>query len=409
LGKVNLSDADHVREYLLSFDIFEGAPQEGINYVNEALQRFLITVSMIPPAHGLDQKLLELGANPYFLTVLLLDQTRYRIELANYFGDSFPVEGVQTVGSERFGKHYDFRYRNFNAERDRFPYDDGAFSAVLCCEIIEHLTVDPTYMLCEIHRVLKPGGYLLLTTPNVLSLRYVLALLRKRNIFHPYSGYGVYGRHQREYTLDELKNLVEGCGYEIMDTRVEDLHPSPMRQRWLKRLCPLRREHLFVLARSTASRRFYYPNWLYTSTHAIHRVVSSEIRMGWNDIGHLGLGWWEVEPFDPPLRWTGQEARVHLLLPPDATAVEAEVCPGPAGLGPVRFSLGVVGSEQEQMVPLEPDRWHVVTLPLPEMPEGQVEIVFRVDRTRNPASLGLSRDARDLGVMVRRVAVLHGK
>lgn len=307
------------------------------------------------------------------------------------------------------GKQYDFRYRNFNSEKERFPYDDRAFSVVLCCEIIEHLTVDPTYMLCEIHRVLEPGGYLLLTTPNVLNLRYVQELLRGRNIFHPYSGYGVYGRHQREYTLDELKDLIEGCGYEIVETRVEDLHPSPLRQRLFKRMFPLRRDHLFVLARSAAPRRFYYPDWLYTSTHAIHRVVSSEVRMGWNDVGHLGPGWWEVEPFDPPLRWTQREAHVHLLLPTGAAAVEAEVCSGPAALGQVRFSLGVAGLGQEQTVALESDRWHTVILPLPEMTGEQVQVVLRVDETRNPAALGLSRDARDLGVMVRRVAVVGGQ
>jgi len=408
MEKLNLSDVDQVHRYLLSFDAFEGAPQEGINYVNDALRRFLITMDMVPSAREPEQKLLELGAGPYYLTVLLLNQTQYQMELANFFGEAFGAGGVQTVKHKDSGKHYEFQYRNFNVETDLFPYDDETFSMVLSCEIIEHLTMDPTHMLCEIHRVLEPGGYLLLTTPNVLTLRYVGELLRKRNIFHPYSGYGVYGRHQREYTLDELTNLIGGCGYEIVETRLEDLHPSPLWSRLLKRLRPLRREHLFVLACSTGSRRYYYPRWLYNSTHAIRRVVSSEVRMGWNDVGHLGLGWWELDPLDPPLRWTQQEAHIHLLLTAGATAVEAEVCPGPKGMLPVRFSLGVVGLEQEQCVTLETDAWQTITLTLPEMSEEQIDVVLRVDKTRNPAALEINLDARDLGVMVRRVAVLHG-
>ena len=185
MTKLNISDVDAVREYLLSFDAFAGAPQEGINYVNEALRRFPITLSMVPPTEEASQWLLELGTSPYFLTTLLIDLTQVQVELANYSGDSFPAEGVQAVGSKRSGKHYEFRYRSFNVERDRLPYDDGTFSGVLCCEIIEHLTVDPTYILCEIHRVLAPGGYLLLTTLNILAFRYLVDLFRRRTAFIP--------------------------------------------------------------------------------------------------------------------------------------------------------------------------------------------------------------------------------
>ena len=95
MGGLNLSDVDGVRDCLLSFDIFEGARKEGINYVTEALRRFLITVNMVPSTGVPGQKLLELGASPYFLTTMLLDQTQYHIELANFFGDSFPDEGVK--------------------------------------------------------------------------------------------------------------------------------------------------------------------------------------------------------------------------------------------------------------------------------------------------------------------------
>ena len=184
--KLNLSNVDQVRRYLLNFDAFEGAPQEGINYVYGALRRFLITMDMVPPAKETGQKLLELGAGPYYLTVLLLNQTQYQMELANFFGEAFGAGGVQTVKHKDSGKHYEFQYRNFNVETDLFPYDDEAFSMVLSCEIIEHLTVDPTHMLCEIHRVLELGGHLLITTPNILNLGYLRELLRKRNIFHPY-------------------------------------------------------------------------------------------------------------------------------------------------------------------------------------------------------------------------------
>ncbi len=32
-------------------------------------------------------------------------------------------------------------------------------------EVLEHFTADPMFALAELNRVLKPGGFLLLTTP----------------------------------------------------------------------------------------------------------------------------------------------------------------------------------------------------------------------------------------------------
>ncbi len=58
------------------------------------------------------------------------------------------------------------------------PYPDSGFDYVLCLEGIEHLE-NPHHLLREFKRVLKPGGNLVLSTPNVLSvynrIRYFLS------------------------------------------------------------------------------------------------------------------------------------------------------------------------------------------------------------------------------------------
>src|SRR5687768_1198197 len=60
------------------------------------------------------------------------------------------------------------------------PFRDGAFASVLCSEGIEHHSSQTTF-LGECARVLEPGGVLLITTPNVLSLRARLAYLLNGN------------------------------------------------------------------------------------------------------------------------------------------------------------------------------------------------------------------------------------
>ncbi len=45
------------------------------------------------------------------------------------------------------------------------PFPDAAFDVIWCSEVIEHLR-NPEFTLAEFRRVLRPGGQLLMTTPN---------------------------------------------------------------------------------------------------------------------------------------------------------------------------------------------------------------------------------------------------
>lgn len=57
-----------------------------------------------------------------------------------------------------------------------FKIKSGSVDLVIALEIIEHL-FDTDHFLAEIARVLKPGGYLILSTPNLASLTNRLKLL----------------------------------------------------------------------------------------------------------------------------------------------------------------------------------------------------------------------------------------
>lgn len=50
-----------------------------------------------------------------------------------------------------------------------FPFGDDSFDVVFAGEVVEH-TVNDGAFLREIHRVLRPGGYCIITTPNLVSL-----------------------------------------------------------------------------------------------------------------------------------------------------------------------------------------------------------------------------------------------
>jgi SAM-dependent methyltransferase len=65
-------------------------------------------------------------------------------------------------------------------ERDAWPVESSSADAVVLTEVIEHLYADPIHALLEANRILRTGGVLLVSTPNLLSLRNRLNFLRGR-------------------------------------------------------------------------------------------------------------------------------------------------------------------------------------------------------------------------------------
>jgi SAM-dependent methyltransferase len=85
------------------------------------------------------------------------------------------------------------------------PFRDASFDALFAGELIEHLP-DPRPGVEEFRRVLRPGGTLILTTPN----RRRLANLADRSD-RPYSP-----DHLSELSYDEVQALLAECGLEVV-------------------------------------------------------------------------------------------------------------------------------------------------------------------------------------------------
>jgi SAM-dependent methyltransferase len=214
---------EELRRYLKGFDFFERHVQgqwEGDLYVETHAKRFYETLRFLPDLAP-DARVLELGALPYYFTILMTRFLGIRPEIISFFEFEKSDSATHTVENVEFGERYEFAYRPLNIETDVFPFSDNTFDLVLCCEVLEHLLINPSHMLYEAHRVLKPGGHVLITTPNALRWDNLFAMIRGSNIYDRYHGNGVYGRHNREYSASEVSDLLKANGYkaERVETR----------------------------------------------------------------------------------------------------------------------------------------------------------------------------------------------
>lgn len=216
---------ENIRRYLYSFAIV-GSDNSFIKpYVDDALARFLHTIDLL--AGKTVGKVLEIGANPYLMTVLLRRITDFDMSLINFFSLSVYDKEVgmarQTIRSEIFGEEYDFDYRTLNIELSDYPFEDNEFDKILFCEVLEHIVVDPLKVFGKLRRILKPGGELILTTPNAVRLINFAHMLAGKNFFDKYhTQNGIYGRHNREFSLSEVTRLLKSEGFGIKTAKTMD-------------------------------------------------------------------------------------------------------------------------------------------------------------------------------------------
>ncbi len=184
-------------------------------YVEEHDVRLTRTLQLIPRG-SLNDRVLEMGCYLQ-ITPALVNVLGYGEVRGCYLGaGSNPKQSVTSRDGQVFSCEIDL----FNCELDEFPYPDGHFATVLCCELLEHLERDPMRALAGIRRVLLPGGILLLTTPNATSLRSVSAVLTGQHPGYytrypdPVASPGAVG-HRREYTPTEIEQLLTAAGFSV--------------------------------------------------------------------------------------------------------------------------------------------------------------------------------------------------
>lgn len=255
-------------------EILAWTAPDATGYAESHITRLERTLQITPPGTSAD-RVLEMGAYMQ-ITPVLKTRLGYGEVRGCYYGTAGIRERKHVTTDE--GQQFECELDLFNAEKDRFPYEDGYFSTVLCCELIEHLFEDPMHMMAEIHRILRDGGALVLTTPNIVSLRAIAGLLQgyQPGLFPSYikprpSG-EVDARHNREYTPREISDLLENSGFEVVLLETGPFLEEPRPDfAWVRHLLKryllstdLRGDGIYAVGRKRGPVRERYPSWLYS-------------------------------------------------------------------------------------------------------------------------------------------------
>lgn len=130
---------------------------------------------------------------------LMLEKLRERLGAFTYLGTDLSLDLLRAHPVDGVWK--------CQADALLMPVKSGVADAVIATAVIEHVA-DASAMLNECGRLLRSGGILVLTTPDPRMERIASAIRLLRN-----------AGHQRTFKLDELCQLVQACGCEILEAR----------------------------------------------------------------------------------------------------------------------------------------------------------------------------------------------
>ena len=178
--------------------------------------------------------LFERVAREYSLAGHVLDFGAGTGKLARRMRGIASIESITCVDLLRDPDHVDSATRwDVQDLNDKTPYEDQSFDVIVSSEVIEHLE-NPRAVVREWFRLVKPGGWVVFSTPNNESLRPILALLFRGH----YQAFGdeSYPAHITALLQKDIERIAKEAGLELLGFRYSNhgMLPKLRRLSWQK-------------------------------------------------------------------------------------------------------------------------------------------------------------------------------
>jgi SAM-dependent methyltransferase len=120
--------------------------------------------------------------------------------------------GIDVVRHAGFPEARDVRFVEMSMDDGEAPLPDGTADVVCCLETIEHLE-NPRALARDLTRLAKPGGLLVVSTPNQLSLLSKVCLLVNNEFVHFQERPGLYPAHLSALLECDLRRIARESGW----------------------------------------------------------------------------------------------------------------------------------------------------------------------------------------------------
>lgn len=173
-------------------------------YVGFHSRRFAVLLMMLEQI-GIHPKSRILDVGPTFTSILFAQQFECTVDSLSFSEDE-PTP---------FGKNFQFDL-NLSQNREDWRTDFGDYEAIVFAEVIEHLHTAPRVVLEYLKERLRPGGWLIIQTPNALGVKQRIQVLTGRHPYEEISADPTSPNHFRESTLPELTRYCTQAGLEVV-------------------------------------------------------------------------------------------------------------------------------------------------------------------------------------------------
>ena len=157
---------------------------------------------------------------------LRLSRLGYDVACCDLYPEIFQLEGIE------------IRTGNLDS---RLPYDDDSFDVVVCVEGLEHIA-NPSNAVSEFARLLRRGGRLVISVPNIMNIEERLKWLihgytshfkplsqeKLAEVAAEYPGMEEIALHVNPIGYSELRFLLEKYGFQLESTHVD----KPKKNSW---------------------------------------------------------------------------------------------------------------------------------------------------------------------------------
>ena len=132
--------------------------------------------------------------------------------------EGYNIAGLEPFSSRPFADE-DLNRRIIRKQLAEAAFPDGNFSMVLLWSVLEHIA-DPLPLLKEISRITRPGGYFMLSVPNLNTVQHSLM-----KMFWP--GFGP-PAHVFVYTIKGIQKILGSMGFRLFKNFRDPIHDQWM-------------------------------------------------------------------------------------------------------------------------------------------------------------------------------------